>query len=188
MYPIKKGRYKKVILLIFAFILAYIIFYFQDTNIIKDTLSSLDYVGTFIAGILFAYGFTTAPAVSVLLIMSKSQNIWVASTLAALGAIIGSSTLFMFIRNYLSDEIKKIDGKIEHEKWIHNFLKVIPHKMKKTSLIILAGIILAIPIPDEIAISLLAITKGISLRVFIIISFIFSFLGIFLVLNIGRLI
>jgi hypothetical protein len=45
---------------------------------LNDFLVSLGYPGTFLAGILYAYGFTSAPATAVLLILSVEQDIFLA--------------------------------------------------------------------------------------------------------------
>ena len=61
-------KYPKFLLLFITFIVAYLLFYERTYPPFHDFIISMGYVGTFLAGALFAYGFTAAPATAILLI------------------------------------------------------------------------------------------------------------------------
>lgn len=181
---LSKLKYPKFFALILTFIVAYIIFKERNFLPFQDALLSLGYLGAFLSGIFFTYGFTAAPATAILLILAKEQNIFLAGFIAGFGALIGDLVIFKFIRYSFSDEIKKLSkGKVSNY-----FSDKSPYLFKKYLIPILAGFIISSPLPDEIGISLLAASTTISIRVFSIISYILNTAGIFVILIIGTLI
>lgn len=60
-----------------------------------------------------------------------------------------------------------------------------PNPLKKYLIVILAGFIIASPLPDEIGVSLLASSGIISMKKFSVISYVLNTLGIFAILFIG---
>ena len=179
-----KLKYPKFLLLLLTFIVAYFIFHGRNFVPFHEALLSLGYFGTFLAGIFFDYGFTAAPATAILLILGKEQNIFLAALIAGAGALIGDLCIFKFIRYSFDDEIKKLSK----EKVFNHMSKKIPKTLKKYIILVLAGFIISSPLPDEIGVSLLAVSTTISTKVFSIISFILNATGIFIILLIGRLI
>ena len=105
---LSKIKYPKFLLLILTFVMAYMIFNWRNFLPIHDALSSGGYLETFLVGILFAYGFTAAPATAVLLILAKEQNILLAGLIAGFGALISDLIIFNFIRYSFADEIEKL--------------------------------------------------------------------------------
>mgnify|MGYP006977944986 CR=1 FL=1 len=71
-------------------------------------LSFLGYFGTFLAGFLYAYAFTAAPAAAILLILAREQNLFLAGLTAGLGALLGDLVIFHFIRHFFSGEVQKL--------------------------------------------------------------------------------
>lgn len=178
---LSKLKYPKLLLLIFTFIIAYIIFTKKDFVPFNNFLFSLGYFGTFLSGIFFTYGFTAAPATAILLILASKQNILLAGIIAGFGALVGDLILFKFIRHSFADEIEKLSK----EKTINDINNKIPKILKKYFIPVIAGFIIASPLPDEIGISLLAVSKSISTKFFYIFSYILNTLGIFIILLIG---
>ena len=177
-------KYPKFLLLILTFIAAYILFRGRNFLLLHSFLLSLGYAGTFLAGILFTYGFTAAPATAILLILAKEQNLLLAGFIGGFGALIGDLLIFGFIRFSFSDELKKLS---EERIVIHLNNKTHP-LLKKYLIPVVAGFIIASPLPDEIGVSLLAASRKISTRLFSIISYILNTAGIFVVLIIGTFI
>jgi len=145
-------------------------------------LLSLGYLGTFLAGVFFTYGFTAAPATAMLLILSNEQNIFFAGFIAGFGALVGDLIIFKFIRYSFANEIEKIS----QEKAINYLNNKIPTLLKKHFVSILAGFIIASPLPDEIGVSLLATSRSISTKFFSVLSFSLNTAGIFAILLIGN--
>ena len=186
-HPVKFARiymskYPKFLLLFITFIIAYILFSGKDYGPFHDFLIGLGYAGTFVAGILFAYGFTAAPATAVFLILAQHQNIYFASAIGGLGALIGDLFIFSFIRQSFADEI----GKFSREKIVHCFNNKLPGIIKKYTLPVMAGFIIASPLPDEIGVTMLAASKVISTKIFLVMSYLLNTAGILVIYYIGN--
>src|SRR3989338_1798917 len=179
-----KIKYPKFLLLLLTFMLAYLLFYNRTYEPFHDFVASLSYIGTFISGALYVYGFTAAPATALLLILAKEQNIILASLVGGLGALIGDLIIFSAIRHAFADEIEKLFEE-EIVKYIHSKT---PSFVKKYLVPAAVVFIIASPLPDEVGIALLAATRNISLRLFSVFSYLINTVGIFVVLYIGRVI
>ena len=178
---LSKIKYPHLFFLIFAFIVTYFIFTGRGFPPFHNFLLSLGYFGTFLAGVFFTYGFTAAPATAILLILSNEQNIFFAGFIAGFGALIGDLIIFKFIRYSFADEIRKIS----QEKAISHLNNKIPTLFKRYFVPVLAGFIIASPLPDEIGVSLLAASRSISTKIFSILSYVLNTAGIFVILLIG---
>ncbi len=174
-------KYPKFILLFITFMVAYLIFAGRDHPFLNEVLTHLGYVGTFIAGMMYAYGFTAGPATSILLILSKEQNILVAGIIAGLGALLSDLLIFKLIRHSFYDEIEMLSN----EKIILWLTKTLPSIIKKYLLSVCAAIIIASPLPDEIGVSMMASDRRITEDNFMLFSFLLNTLGIFVILWIG---
>ena len=181
---VKKIKYPKLLLLIITFIVAYIIFYERNIPIFHDVLFSLGYFGTLIAGIFFAYGFTAAPATIFLILLSQNENIILSALIGGFGAMIGDYLIFKLIRHSFHDEIEKL----RNEKIIKHINKKSPSFVKKYFLPVIAGFIIASPLPDEMGVALLASSKIISSRIFFVISLLLNTTGIFVILWLSQII
>jgi len=176
------SKYPKLLLLVITFLIAYLLFYGNKYAPFHDFIISSSYIGTFIAGIFFTYGFTSAPATAIFLILARSQNIYLASLIGGFGALIGDLFIFTFIRHSFADEIKKLSK----EKVVKYFNGKVPGKLKKYFLPVIAGFVIASPLPDEIGVSMLAASKVISTKIFMVVSYMLNTAGIFVILVIGR--
>lgn len=174
-------KYPKLLLLLLTFVTAYILFSGRTYTPFHNLLISLGYFGTFLSGIFFVYGFTAAPATAILLILAKEQNILLAGFIAGFGALLGDLIIFKFIRKTFADELEELSkGKI-----MNTINDNTPNLLRKYLAPVLAGFIIASPLPDEIGISILATSKSISTKVFSIISYVLNTVGIFVILLIG---
>ncbi len=179
---IKKLKYPRLVLLILTFIAAYFI-YIEKINIpFFNFIPKIGFIGAFIAGLFFPFGFTAAPATALLLLIAKEQNIIYATISASIGALISNLLIFYFVRISLDNEIKKISKK--------NIFKIInnsiPRMIRNFIIPVIASFIIASPLPNEIGISLLAFTKNINIRIFIILSLVLNTVGILIILLIGK--
>jgi|TARA_B100001971_G_C18003910_1_gene438768 hypothetical protein len=171
-------KYPKFILLIITILIATQIFSNKDFTLIQTLTTNLGYIGAFILGIMYVYSFTAAPATSLLLILATQQNILLTGLIAGLGSLTGDLIIFKLIRHSFDDEIQKLKKK----KWIKKI------KLPNFITILIAYVIIAAPLPDEIGVTLLAAHKKISTEVFSIFAYLLNTAGIFVVLIIGRLI
>ncbi|HLC36739.1 MAG TPA: hypothetical protein VJK05_04000 [archaeon] len=181
---LKKIKYPKLIFLAVTFIPAYLIFLNQDYQPFHNLLISLGYAGIFLAGFFYSYGFTSAPATALLLILAKQHELLPAVLAGGLGALVGDTVIFLFIRKIFAGEIKslsktKIIWSAEKEE------EKILGKYHKYFLASFAGFIIASPFPTEIGIAMLASMK-ISFKKFAAIAFLLHSTGILALLLIGK--
>ena len=186
-HPVKFARvymskYPKFLLLFITFVIAYLLFNSRNYGPFQDFIVGLGYAGTFVAGILFAYGFTAAPATAIFLILAQHQNIYLASLVGGIGALVGDLFIFSFIRQSFADEISRLS----REKIIHYFGDKLPGLIKKYTLPVVAGFIIASPLPDEIGVTMLAASKVISTKIFLIMSYLLNTVGIMAIYYIGN--
>lgn len=178
------SKYPKFLLLFITFVIAYLLFNSKDYGPFQEFIVGLGYAGTFVTGILFTYGFTSAPATAIFLILAQHQNIYLASLVGGVGALIGDLFIFSFIRQSFADEIKKLSK----ERIVHYFSNKVPGLIKKYTLPVAAGFIIASPLPDEIGVSMLAASTVISTKIFMLISYLLNTTGIFIIYLIGNFI
>lgn len=138
-------------------------------------------LGAFLTGIFFASTFTVAIATSVFLFFAEIHNPLTIAILGGLGAFVGDSLIFKFLKDdliadfeYLERIFPKITAKrIIHSKLIFWFAPIV------------AAIMIASPLPDEVGLLILA---GIKLKYkhFFLISFLLNTIGILIISLFGK--
>lgn len=176
------NKYPKFLLLFITILVAYLLFNGRTNPKFHVFVVSLGFLGTFLTGILFTYGFTAAPATAIFLILAKEQNILLAGLIGGLGALLGDLFIFNFIRHSFKDEVRKLN----REKVIVYINHKTPSLFKRYFLPLAAGFIIASPLPDEIGVTMLATIKSISTKIFSILSYLLNTAGIFIILLIGK--
>ena len=182
-----KIKYPKLLLLLFTFVLAYFIFYGKTYPPLHSFLFSLGYLGVFIAGGLYAYGFTAAPATAVLLALAKEYDIFSAALVGGLGALLGDLIIFYFLRSTLNDEIRRL-SRNDFIKGLNQEGKELFGSFKKYVTAAFAGFFIASPLPSEIGVTMMASLKHMSVKKFAVIAYCLHTLGIMIILYIGNMI
>lgn len=176
-----KFKYPKIMLLVICIILAYLVFRNPDVLRFISNLRTLGYLGTFIAGIFFAFGFS-APFAAGYFITLNPGNVWLAGGIGGLGALTGDLLIFNFIRISFKKEIESIK-KTKLISEIDVFLNESIFKKARIYLMYaIVGLIIASPFPDEIGVIMLAGLTRIKVSVLAVVSFILNTLGILLLL------
>ena len=143
-----------------------------------------DYLGIFLAGTLFSFGFTT-PISMGFLINVEVESIILAALLGGFGAMLADLTIFKVIRFSFMDEIKKL----EKTKAIKRIEEIVENnryiRIKHYLLYVFSGLIIASPLPDEIGVSILAGLTHIKPFKLALISFCCNTLGIFIIIYLG---
>jgi uncharacterized membrane protein YdjX (TVP38/TMEM64 family) len=182
----RKIKYPKLLLLIITLIMAVLVYYEgRNYEPFENFLKSLNYLGTFIGGFFYAYGFTAAPGTAVLLVLSETQNIFISAILGGVGALLSDILIFMFIRSSFTDEITMI----KKEKIIKKITKAEKRlfgRIYKYIFPVFSGFLIASPLPTEIGVSLMAGIKKLSVKKFIIVAYILHTIGIFFILFMGK--
>jgi hypothetical protein len=172
-------HYRKLLLLAFVAIIAYIMFRNPEVQGFVSSLGKLEYLGIFIAGMLFTFGFTTPFAVGFFVILNPSNPVLVA-LIGGVGALVGDLFIFSVIRFSFIDEFKRLE-KTSVIRGIRNEMNMhFSHRVRLYILYSLAGLIIASPLPDEAGVIMLAGLTNIRAKVMASISFLFNSLGIFI--------
>lgn len=177
----KNWPYKNSVFLLFSFILFYLIADTRFANEAINKVGSFGYFGALITGVFFVSIFTVAPAVAVLYHLAQILNPWGIAAMAGLGAMVGDYIIFKFIRNQIITELEPLFDKfggalIKKLFFTPYFSWLLP---------ILGAAIIASPIPDEVGVSMMGISK-IKGWQFILITFTLNAIGIFLIVTLAR--
>lgn len=171
-------HYRKLTLLLLISLISYLIFRNPDVQAFVSSLGSLEYLGVFLAGMLFTFSFITPIAVGFFVTLNPADPVLVAF-IGGLGAVLGNLLIFYFLRFTFMDEFKRLE-KTKVLTFIRKGLNQhLSHRLKLYLLYALVGIILASPLPDEAGILILAGLTRIKARVIGFLGFIFSAIGIF---------
>lgn len=183
-----KYKYPKLTLLVLAIVLAYLLFKNPAIANFISGLENLNYIGIFIAGLLFPFGFTAPFAVGFFVTL-KPENLILCGLVGALGAAISNMLIFSIIRFSFKDEMVDLEKRLkktkpvkELEKDFNSAVGIFGKHLKHYLLYAVVGIIIASPISDEIADIILAGMTKIRVEVLAVISFILSFIGIVILL------
>ncbi len=182
---LERIKYPKIILFVLIVLIAFI--FYREAIVyepLHNLLIKLSYLGAFIAGLFFTYGLTTPLAIAVFLVLGQENNILLTAIIGGFGAFLSDYLIFKFLRKYFSKEIIKL----EHEKIVRYFEKNLPRTVKKYLVPIIAGFIIASPLPDELGVALLATSMHVTTRTLFVFSLIFNTIGILIILEIGKLI
>lgn len=139
-----------------------------------DTSRELGHLGAFVAGMFFTSIFTTAPAIVTLGEISTSLGILETAIWAALGSVVGDMLIFRFVKDRMADHLTEILG---HKRGIHRLAKLLKFRFFRYLTFLAGGLIIASPLPDELGIGLLGLSKMREVY-FVPLSFAFNFLGI----------
>ena len=171
----KSWPYKNTLFLILSLILFW---YFADSHVISGVirrLGELGYIGALIGGALFVSSFTIAPAAVIIFDVAKVLNPLLVAIFAGMGAVVGDYIIFRFLKDRVFEELSPVFGKIGGS-WLKKifltpyFIWVLPFA---------GAFIVASPLPDEVGITLLGLSKVKSWQ-FILITFLLNAIGIFL--------
>jgi len=176
-------KYPKIAIFILFIAIAYIIFSSPGVGDFVNGLGDYGYLGNFIAGLLFSFGFTTPFSVG-FFILYHPNNIFLASVIGGFGALLSDLLIFRIVKFSFMDEFKRLE-KTERIREMSDLIEyVFGHKIKNHLLYIFAGIVIASPLPDELGVIILAGLTKIRIRSFMIISFLFNTIGIYILLSI----
>lgn len=176
-------HYPKITLLIILIISSYYIFRNPQVNSFIASLNSWSYLGVFLAGMLFSFGFTTPFAIGFFIVLNP-ENIFLTGIIGGLGAMVTDLLILKFIRFSFMDEFDRLEHTPVIKKFIYLIENNLGHKISVYLMYIFTGVIMASPLPDEIGVIMLSGIKHINALVFSIATFILNTIGIILILMI----
>lgn len=148
-------RYKNIILLALSLLVAALIAQTATFHAWLLSLGGFSYLGIFIAGMLFAITFTALPSTVVLLSLATLINPWQVALIGALGAALTDFFVFHVVQSHVGSEVKAWAGVKKHA----HLWRLFHTKYFNWVLLILGAAIIASPLPDDLGISLLGLTK-----------------------------
>jgi hypothetical protein len=140
------------------------------------SLDSLSWLGVFIAGTFFTSVFTTAPAMVVLGTFAHTTPLPLLVVIGGIGATIGDYIIFHFVKDRMGADLTYLLSAAKGKR-----LKVIfETHLFKFFVPLLGALIIASPLPDEMGIAMLGLSR-MNDRIFLPISFLSNALGILII-------
>lgn len=171
-------KYKNLLIGFLGVIIAFLLSLYEPFISFLLELGSLGLVGAFLAGSLYTLSFTIPTSMLMLSILSQTISPVELALVGALGAVITDLTIFRFIRDDLVSELKPLYDRFGGDHVTHVFHSKYFH----WTLPFIGALIIASPLPDEIGVTLLGISKMKTLE-FIPISFAMNSVGIFIIVS-----
>ena len=170
-----------------SIILAVLLFYVGRTfPFLQRFLRPAGYLGTFTLGILYVYSFTSLPAAALLFVIAKTQNIWVAGTIATVGAVVGDLVLFALFRSakrFSDDHGPRLEP---YARWWRTIETRVGPRWQPLALITLVLAFLVLPLPNEFADFLLARIRKVKTSAVLVISYVGNGVGLYAIAWLAR--
>ncbi|MFH1105589.1 MAG: hypothetical protein V1731_00035 [Candidatus Aenigmatarchaeota archaeon] len=177
-------RYRNLIVLFATTAIAVKLLISPEVAAFIDSLGPLGYAGVLVAGAFFTYMFTTPIATAALFMLSGNLDPLLVGLIGGAGAMVSDLIILKLVRRSIS----LFDGDIRRMRKFandHNPVRMnkknhLWGRVKKYLTFVLAGFIIASPLPDEIGVAMLG-ASNIKTWKFMAFSFAFNSLGIFLI-------
>lgn len=142
------------------------------------------YASSFAVGMLYAFGVTTAAAVAGFFLLGRTVDPVALALLGALGAVASNYLVYRFIRHKIADYMDSLASRYMRVNLHIMRMRVQKHPFLRHIVPIFAGIMLASPLPSEMAIGIFAAIKF-EMKRFLVYTFAFNLLSIFLISQLG---
>ena len=134
-----------------------------------------------VAGMLFTSAFTTAPAMVLLGNLAQHSSPFVVAAFGGFGALIGDLIIFRFFRDTFAEDFFYLIGRRQRER----ILAIFRTKLFTWFTPFVGALIMASPLPDELAMVLMGFSKTNS-RIVIVFSLISNTLGILVIALVAK--
>ncbi|MFZ2832043.1 MAG: hypothetical protein WAZ40_02730 [Minisyncoccia bacterium] len=173
-------KYRNTALLICSLVALFVI---SDTEIAHTLIKHIGrfgYLGAGITGVFFVSTFTVAPASLVLFHLAQEYNPLIVALCSGAGAVLGDLIIFHFLKDGVFTELEPLFEKIRGSSLnimvrTRYFVWLNP---------VVGALIIASPLPDEIGIAMMGLTK-IKIWQFALLTFVLNSLGIFLIVTLA---
>lgn len=183
-YRWHRYHYKNLTYLFISFLVAMFLLQSASFRSVVTHLGTYGYIGALLGGALFVSTFTVSLGTVILMLLAKTLNPVVMCIIAGMGAVMGDLAIFQFIRmRGLETEIKHFFNYFGGAKIKH----LIHTKFFSWTLPVVGALIIASPLPDELGVSLMGISR-LKTSQFVILSFILNSIGIFIVVTAASMI
>ena len=141
----------------------------------------MEYLGIFIAGLLFTSAFTTVPAAIALGQLSLVVGLPELVLIGGFGALCGDFIIFKFFKKDISEDFDYLLKLKKNKQW----QRLLKAKIFRFFLILTGGLIIISPLPDELGLALMGMSKT-NTRSFVLISFACNSVGVLLIALVAR--
>ncbi len=191
-------KHRNLVLLFIGVVVAYFILTFKPIISLIHGLSYFGYATSFVLGMFFTYALTAIPASAALYNLGENFNPFLIAFIGAFGSVLGDYLIFRFVRDRLMNEIKLLSEEVNTlteplsnlvtTKRIRIIIwKKISHsRIWKLLIPVIAGLIIASPLPDEIGVAILGAAKY-EPKKFLIFSYCLNFVGILIVTSLAKI-
>lgn len=167
------GLLRDVAIVVLSVFIAIIL---AKTGALESLITStqeMRFIGSFIAGIFFVSIFTAAPATVALGEIAQSNSVVTVAILGGLGALVGDLIIFRFVKDRVSQHFSYL-VRISKSERIVSIFKL---KLFRWVVPFVGALIIASPLPDEIGVTMLGLSK-MKNSYFMILSFLLNSAGI----------
>jgi hypothetical protein len=164
------------ILILISLAIAFFIGKSGIAHALVASLIEFKLLGIFVAGMFFTSIFTTAPAIVLLGQFAETTSLAILVPMGGLGAMVGDFVIFSFVRDRMVQDVKYL---LSFSKGVR-FFKIFNTKLFRFFVPSFGALIIASPLPDELGIAMLGLSK-VKTKSFFTISFIFNCLGILVI-------
>lgn len=165
------------VIIMLSIVIALLLLKSGTITMMLDSSREFGHIGSFISGMFFTSIFTTAPAIVTLGELSTRMGIFETALWAAMGAVVGDMVIFRFVKDRMSMHLLEI---LPSKSGMRRFTKLMRFRFFRYLTFFAGGVIIASPLPDELGISLLGLSRMREIH-FVPLSFAFNFLGIFII-------
>jgi hypothetical protein len=179
-------KYKRKIFLDTFFVLISIVLaiYLEKAGLINEFILAFgDFriLAILIGGIFFTSIFTTASAIVLLAEMSLMSPLALVVILGGIGSVMGDYVIFRFVKDRVVEDFKHL---LSYQKR-KRLRQVFRRKLFRYFVPFIGGLIIASPLPDELGVSVLSLSK-LEEKYFFAISFFCNSAGILAIALIAR--
>ena len=176
-------HYKNLTYLVVSIVLGVVLLKSQTFRETMLHIGNFGYIGAFMSGIMMVSTFTMSMGTVLLMLFAETLHPLEIGVIASFGAVVGDLTIFHYIRNRgLINEIKHLFKYFGSDKLHH----LVHTKYFSWTLPVLGALIIASPLPDELGVSLMGISK-MKTGQFIILSFVLNMIGILIIVSAGAI-
>jgi uncharacterized membrane protein YdjX (TVP38/TMEM64 family) len=173
---------KDFFIVVGSILVAFIILEVGIVDALLREIQSVGVIASFTSGIFFTSIFTIAPASLVLVKIATFSNPVTVALFGALGAMVGDLLVFFFVKHTLADDLVRLIKRSKYQKIFHR----LHFGVLRFVMPVVGGLIIASPLPDEIGLAILGVSK-IKTIYLIPIALIMNFLGILGLVFVGGL-
>ncbi|MEN9614355.1 MAG: hypothetical protein RLZZ347_662 [Candidatus Parcubacteria bacterium] len=176
MFAQRKHFFEDIVLILLSVAIALLLGASGLMDAFVDFVGRTNILIMYVAGLFFTSVFTTPLAIVLLGELAMHNNIYLLAVIGGLGALSGDYVMFRFFKDRVSEDLAFL---LKLSK-----IRRLPHLFRTTAFKwfapFLGALVIASPLPDEIGVAILGLSK-LDERTFVPISFVANSLGILVI-------